>query len=75
MNRLCGIGLETIWTLGLILAQLLLIEPETFLESTDLKALESKYLYPPFHQRSIIYCSWVKTKIQTKGRILVSGKT
>ncbi|KAK2712611.1 hypothetical protein QYM36_011334, partial [Artemia franciscana] len=44
MNRLCGIGLETIWTLGAILAQLLLIEPETFLESTDLKALESKYL-------------------------------
>ena len=42
MTRLYGIGPVTTWTLGAILAQLLLIEPEIFWESTDLKALESK---------------------------------
>jgi serine/threonine protein kinase len=42
MTRLYGIGPVTTWTLGIILAELSFIEPETFWESTHLKALESK---------------------------------
>ncbi|XP_065557845.1 hormonally up-regulated neu tumor-associated kinase-like [Artemia franciscana] len=42
MTRLYEIGPVTTWTLGAILAQLLLLEPIIFWESTDLKALESK---------------------------------